>query len=342
MKVLIVAAGRGSRLGVHSDQTPKCLAPFAGSRLLDLQLSVLRGAGLDDIQRGRGYLGEQRDGLGLTLWDNPDWAATNMVASMLCARPVLESGEDVILAYGDIIYEEKILEALLADDSEAGVIVDREWLKLWNLRSEDPLSDAESLRLDGGGNIIDIGRKVPSLDEIEAKYIGLMRFSAKACGELLDLLDRAAGVLELIERRLGVFLDVLIDLVKAEIHRIGDLHALHGLVIQRNTHLGFHRGNVSPFALAHIEDLRCVAHGPADGKTHADISGHLIVTLGEHARAAGLQPNKSTDRRRDADRPAAVTRMRKRHHARSHSSPSAATRATRVARKIPWITSGAQ
>jgi len=225
MKVLIVAAGRGSRLGAHSDQTPKCLTSFAGHRLLDLQLSVLRGAGLDDIHLVRGYLGEQLEGLGLTLWDNPDWATTNMVASMLCARPVLESGEDVILAYGDIIYEEKVLQALLADDGEAAVIVDRDWLKLWSLRSDDPLSDAESLRLDGDGHIIDIGRKVPSLDEIEAQYIGLMRFSAGTCADLLDLLDRArmpgADV-----RGKPVANCYMTDLLQAYIDRGGKLHAV--------------------------------------------------------------------------------------------------------------------
>ncbi|MBN33500.1 MAG: nucleotidyl transferase [Rhodospirillaceae bacterium] len=225
MKVLIVAAGRGSRLGVHSDQTPKCLAPFAGSRLLDLQLSVLRGAGLDDIHLVRGYLGAQLDGLGLTLWDNPNWAATNMVASMLCARPVMESGDDVVLAYGDIIYEEKILEALLADDSEASVIVDREWLKLWSLRSDDPLSDAESLRLDDAGNIIDIGRKVPSLEEIQAQYIGLMRFSAKACGELLDILDRAARPGGDVQGK-SVANCYMTDLLQAHIDHGGKLHAV--------------------------------------------------------------------------------------------------------------------
>ena len=225
MKVLIVAAGRGSRLGVHSDATPKCLTPFAGSRLLDLQLSVLRGAGLKDIHLVRGYLGEQLDGLGLILWDNPDWAATNMVASMLCARPVLESGDDVILAYGDIVYEEKVLEALLADDSKAGVIVDRGWLKLWSLRSDDPLLDAESLRLDEAGDIIDIGSKVRNLEEIEAQYIGLMRFSAEACRDLLDLLDVAMEPCGGIKGK-PVAKCYMTDLLQAHIDNGGKLHAV--------------------------------------------------------------------------------------------------------------------
>ena len=124
MKVLIVAAGRGSRLGIHSDQTPKCLAPFAGSRLLDLQLSVLRGVGLDDIHLVRGYLGEQLDGLGLTLWDNPNWAATNMVESRFCAAN--EFGNDILVSYGYIIYERRVLAALLNRREDMPVVVDRQ------------------------------------------------------------------------------------------------------------------------------------------------------------------------------------------------------------------------
>jgi len=39
------------------------------------------------------------------------------------------------------------------------------------------LSDAESLRLNEHGEIIDIGNKVKNIDDIEAQYIGLMRFT---------------------------------------------------------------------------------------------------------------------------------------------------------------------
>lgn len=225
MKVLIVAAGRGSRLGNLSDQTPKCLTPFAGSRLLDMQLGVLRGAGIDEIHLVRGYLGEQLDGLGLRLWDNPDWASTNMVASMLCARPLLEEDGDLIVAYGDIVYEQRVLQALLHDESGAGVIVDRKWLDLWRLRSDAPLSDAESLRLDEAGNIIDIGKKVSSLEEIEAQYIGLMRFSADTRSQLLALLDRAQGTTDGVGGK-PVDNCYMTDLLQAYVDAGGRLHAV--------------------------------------------------------------------------------------------------------------------
>ncbi len=225
MKALIVAAGRGSRLGDLSDQTPKCLTPFAGSRLLDMQLGVLRGAGLDNIHLVRGYLGEQLDGLGLSLWDNPDWASTNMVASMLCARPLLEEDDDLIVAYGDIVYERRVLQALLNDRSGAGVVVDRKWLDLWNLRSDSPLADAESLRLDQAGNIIDIGKKVSGLEEIEAQYIGLMRFSADTRSQLLGLLDQAQGTTDGVNGK-PVENCYMTDLLQAYVDIGGLLHAV--------------------------------------------------------------------------------------------------------------------
>jgi choline kinase len=116
-----------------------------------------------------------------------------MVTSLLCARPVLESGSDLIVAYGDIIYEPRVVDSLLAMPGDIVTVVDCNWLALWRVRSADPLSDAESLQLDGGNRIVDIGRKVRSLEEIEAQYIGLTRFTAKGIEQLLRFYDHIAS-----------------------------------------------------------------------------------------------------------------------------------------------------
>ena len=174
MKALILAAGRGSRLNPYTEDCPKCLTVLGGMSLIDRQIATLRATGVKDIVIITGYLSEMLALPGTRQAHNPDWTTTNMVESLFCAEE--EFGSDIIVAYGDIIYEPRVLEPLLASNKDISVVVDRQWRPYWESRFPDPLEDAESLRLDAGGRITEIGNAVTDIDSIEAQYIGLMRF----------------------------------------------------------------------------------------------------------------------------------------------------------------------
>lgn len=193
---VIVAAGRGSRLKPFTDRAPKCLLPFAGRRLIDWQLAALRANGLERIGIVRGYLKETLSGLGLQTWDNARWGETNMVFSLLCAREALLAADTVIVAYADIVYEPRHIAALLESDDDIAITVDREWLTLWQQRFADPLSDAESLHLGHDHVISDIGRKVQSLGEIQAQYMGLLRFSSGGIRKFIGYCDSLGAAIE--------------------------------------------------------------------------------------------------------------------------------------------------
>ena len=68
------------------------------------------------------------------------------------------------------------MEALLKCKSNIAVTIDTDWENYWRARSDDPLQDAESLKLTKEGSIYEIGRKPKSIDEIEGQYMGLMKF----------------------------------------------------------------------------------------------------------------------------------------------------------------------
>ena len=82
----------------------------------------------------------------------------------------------VIISYGDIIYEKEIILKLLNTNDDFSVVVDKKWQELWNIRFENPLDDAESLKIDKYGYIINIGQKVKKIEEIQGQFIGLMKF----------------------------------------------------------------------------------------------------------------------------------------------------------------------
>ena len=174
MKAIILAAGRGSRLHPYTENCPKCLTDLGGMTLIDRQIATLRNAGVQDIVIITGYLNEMLTLPGTRQIHNPDWASTNMVESLFCAEAGF--GDDIIVSYGDIVYEAGVLDALLTGADAISVVVDRQWRGYWETRFKDPLSDAESLRLDNEGCITDIGNTVDNIDDIEAQYIGLMRF----------------------------------------------------------------------------------------------------------------------------------------------------------------------
>ena len=49
MKAIILAAGRGKRLGALTDDRPKCLVSLQGQPLLSYQVRALRQGGCDEI-----------------------------------------------------------------------------------------------------------------------------------------------------------------------------------------------------------------------------------------------------------------------------------------------------
>jgi choline kinase len=189
--VLILAAGRGSRLGRLTDDRPKCLMELAGRPLIKIQLATLRAAGLKRIEVVTGYSAHCLERLGVPLIHNPRWRDTNMIASLLCADKRLRSANDLVVSYGDIVFERRVIEALLATRGDIATVIDLGWRRLWEARSDDPLSDAESLKLAADGAVTEIGRKAASLDEIEGQYIGLTKFTAAGKRALLDLVARA-------------------------------------------------------------------------------------------------------------------------------------------------------
>lgn len=174
MKAIILAAGKGSRLHPYTENTPKCLTELGGVTMINRQLRVLRAGGIDDIIIVTGFQAEQLSLPSTRQVHNADWADTNMVESLFVAES--DFGDDMIVSYGDIIYEPRVLDAILAASSDTSVVVDRAWRAYWEYRFDDPLSDAESLTMDDRGRITEIGAPVDDIDSIDAQYTGLMRF----------------------------------------------------------------------------------------------------------------------------------------------------------------------
>lgn len=184
MRALILAAGQGERLRPHTEGLPKCLVPVRGRPLLEHALDALRAGGIRDIAIVGGYAVEHLRKYGLPVRENRDFATTNMVESLFCAVDLFDT--DVLVVYGDILFALRCVQAMASADFPVAVGVNTAWREAWSRRMEDPLQDAETLRVDDRGCITEIGRKPRSYDDIEGQFMGLVRFSAGFLPRLVE------------------------------------------------------------------------------------------------------------------------------------------------------------
>jgi choline kinase len=190
-RAIILAAGRGSRLGPLGDDRPKCLVELEGRPLIERQIAALRRGGAEEIGVVRGYRADMIDLPGLSYFTNERWAQTNMVMSLAAAEPWLRAGP-VIVSYADIFYRSDLVRGLTGTQGQLVITYDREWRRLWTRRFADPLADAETFRIDASGSLLEIGNKTTRIDEIEGQYMGLLKFTPEAWNAVEILLTNLA------------------------------------------------------------------------------------------------------------------------------------------------------
>ena len=69
-------------------------------------------------------------------------------------------------------------------------MVDKNWKRYWEIRFDNPLFDAESLKIDTDDNITSIGQKTQKIDEIEGQYIGLMKFQNAGLEKIKEFYEK--------------------------------------------------------------------------------------------------------------------------------------------------------
>ena len=189
MRLVVLAAGAGTRMRPLTDDRPKAAVPFLGRPLLDWTLTAARECGISDITVVGGHRSERLEGFGVHLLRNPDFASTGMVATLMAADQYFR--DELVVSYGDIAYRPEVLRALLASPAEIGVVVDLDWQAYWERRFADPLANAESLRMSPDGTIRSIGQTVNRIEDAQGQSIGLMIFRGRGVKALRRAWTRA-------------------------------------------------------------------------------------------------------------------------------------------------------
>jgi L-glutamine-phosphate cytidylyltransferase len=197
-RAIIVAAGRGSRLGGKTDEIPKTMVQVAGRPILHYQLDALGQAGVKDFVIVRGYRGHLIDGGAhpLRFVDNPDWQTNNILASLLYAEAEMEPG--FVFSYSDIVYAAEVARRLVhaahqaarTADAAAALVIDRRWQDAYVGRTLHPVSEAELAQVEGSGaaaRVVRVGKQAVDPGLAIGEFIGLAWFSPEGGRALREL-----------------------------------------------------------------------------------------------------------------------------------------------------------
>ncbi len=128
MRVIVPAAGRGSRLRPYTDDVPKPLVPVAGVPMLERSLGLLADAGVTEVVVVTGYLADQlRERLEalerrppLRFVHNADYDRVNSIVSLHLTRACWD--EPFCVVDADVLYTPELLATLLAQPGDALVL----------------------------------------------------------------------------------------------------------------------------------------------------------------------------------------------------------------------------
>ena len=151
MQSIILAAGLGSRLGELTKECTKCMVKINGITLIERMLRQLDRYGMDRIIIVTGYKGDilkdyvqnLRINTPVVFVDNSDYRHTNNIYSLWLTREFLEEMDSLVLE-SDMIFEDRVIEKMLAVDNGCGTFVAR----------PRPWMDGSIVKLDKDNNIV--------------------------------------------------------------------------------------------------------------------------------------------------------------------------------------------
>ena len=209
MKAVIIAAGRGTRLGYLTSNIPKPLITLKKQSLIEYVITSCKKAGINDFLIVTGYkgelirrkLGEGKElGVNIRYVSNSQWQKGN-ATSLIAAREKLQDDKNFILSMSDHIFNEAlILKALNDYNGKPMVCVDR------NPVHVKDIEDATKVMMRLDGSVKDIGKQIVDWNCIDT---GVFIFPSN----VFNSLDEAASELSkfmmmLVEDRKLVACDV--------------------------------------------------------------------------------------------------------------------------------------
>ena len=189
MKAIFIAAGEGLRLENITKDLPKPLVDVNGKSIIERQISLLRKNNVNDIVVITGYKKEKFTFKNIEYVHNPNFREQEQTGSLMTARSKIVG--DVLIMFGDILFEEIILQQMLDSKGDIVIAVDKNWEKSYEERHDNPKSEADKVLIKDN-KVIQISAKNIEVndDNDVGELLGLIKLSMKGSKILIDQYEK--------------------------------------------------------------------------------------------------------------------------------------------------------
>jgi choline kinase len=170
MKIIMLAAGRGTRISRHIEGKPKCCLDIGGTELINRNIKKLRILGFNEISIATGYRNdfviETVSDSRVIFYNNPFFEVTNSIASLWFCQKNIKNSSDLYLMNGDVFFDEEIFLKLIKSDELVTMVAD-------SSRKEEA-----DYKFNWDQNYIlkKFGKELP-LSEVSGEYVGIAKIN---------------------------------------------------------------------------------------------------------------------------------------------------------------------
>lgn len=169
MQAIIMAAGKGSRLGSITNGKPKAFVEIEGIKLIEYNIALLHENGIKDIKVVTGYKCEEYEALlgeipGITFIYNPFYEMVNVLGSFFVAQDKL-ADEDTIYLHADTLCAPEIMRNLIKTNGDIVLPIDYKEC------------DEEAMKVKICDSRIEAISKKVALEDSAGEFIGIAKLS---------------------------------------------------------------------------------------------------------------------------------------------------------------------
>lgn len=189
MILIILASGKGSRIKKLTKNNPKILIEINKKKKIYNYLEetfhyfskiyLVGGYKINSLKKNVEIYKNKK----IKIIENKIYSSSNMVHSMFLVKKYIK--EDVIVSYGDIIFDKTIIQKLMIQKKNCLPLY-KNWLNLWKKRMiiKDIINDAENIKVNKKDKtIISIGEKIKKRLPSH-QFMGLAKFNYKDFNKL--------------------------------------------------------------------------------------------------------------------------------------------------------------
>lgn len=178
MKVIVIAAGSGRRIGEDTKHLPKYLIKVNDKTIMEHQFTIYKKYNIDQIVIITGPNKEKFTADGFTYVEDVNYQRHDILGSLMEARKHITG--DVMIVYSDIVFDDAVLSKIVESKDDIGIAIDLEWKKAYVGRTDHPHSEAENVALDANQQVIEIKKNISAGSENTiGEFIGIMKMSPR-------------------------------------------------------------------------------------------------------------------------------------------------------------------